>query len=175
MYWQQKIYRINLSLEDYLAKLEKLIEKKEDNSISNHFLLEQRHHGNIVRGIIKTDAFTLWRTNGDWGGYFYPIFKGEQLAINDTPLLKLSVRPNPAAEILLCITIVPLLLLIIFGFVLVGEASWTNLLGRAFWGLILFLILQSPALIIHYTLKNQTLEALKKYLALTEVKLKRKK
>ena len=175
MYWNKKIYQIGLKDKDYSSKLKKLIKEERANTIKNHFWNRDKDEDGKIVGAIKENSFVLWRINTFGNGISYPIFKGKFSKVRDTSILNLSIRFNPLVEILVILYSLFWFFFITFGLVLVGEVAWYNLSIRTFFGLLLFFILQSPSIIVFYTLRRQTLPNLEKYLNLKEVRLKRKK
>ena len=175
MYWNKELFRINIEQKEFQIKLEKLITSKEENSIYNHAFKSKKGSDGTVRGEMKNDEFIIWRTNREWNGIFYPIFKGKIREINDANILQIKTRFNPFAEIIV--------LLIAFGIgygimseiIIQSNNEIKYVFRRGLIGILLFLIFQSVPLISYYNLKHQTLKRLQEYFHLTKVKLKKRK
>lgn len=175
MYWNKELYRIDISGEEFQSKLEKLIDIQEENRIQNHIFKDVRRTDEIIRGELKKNEFTMWRTNRRWNGIFYPVFKGEIREINETRLIEIKTRFNPFAELIVLILTLGLVYGIISEIVIQTNNELKHLLMRGIVGILLLLIFQSVPIISYYNLKNQTLKGLQDYFGLTKVKLKKRK
>ena len=109
MYWNKELFSIASSEEALHDKLERLITSRENNSFHNHVFPSKKGSDGTVRGELSKDEFTLWRTNRTWNGIFYPIFKGRLISINEIPLLQISIRFNPLAELIVLLFTVGLI------------------------------------------------------------------
>jgi len=175
MYLSKVVYSVERGEEEFRSKMKRLITIEETNSINSHLFRPRRGSDESVRGKMREDEFIIWRTNRSWNGVLYPIFIGKILRIGDREILKLKVRFNPVAEIIVGLVTLGLIYGIVTGVVIQENNELEFLLQRGMLGLILFLILQTVPLISFYGLKNQTIKELEKYFELRRVKLKRKR
>lgn len=175
MYWNKELFKIGLSEEEFQAKLQKLIVIEEKNTILNHLFESNKGSVETVRGQSSKDRFTIWRTNRNWNGVFYPIFIGNYCQINKTNVLELRTRFNPFAEIIVLILAIGIAYGILIGIIIQANNEFKFLFRRSLIGILLFLLFQSVPLISYYNLKNQTIKGLKEYFQLSKVKLKKRK
>lgn len=175
MYWSKVIYRVEIGEEEFQSRMKRLIDIEEANLIKNHWHRNTWGSDEKVRGKTTGDKFIIWRTNRSWNGVLYPIFIGKISRIGETAILKLEVRFNRVAEIIVGLVALSLIYGIVTGIVIQENNELKFLLRRGIVGVILFLIFQTVPLISFYSLKNQTLKGLEKYFELRRIKLKRKR
>lgn len=172
MYWSRFTYRIGYEKEEIHQRIKDLIDFEEENTFWNHFSPSSKISGRGVtaRGNFKDQDFVFWRGEG-WGGSFYPIYKGRLFSHKGENYLKLSIRFNPFAELL-----VVLLTLGWVYFVFFGGNTHPPIENYLFWLIkgggtfLVLLFFQMVPLLGFIPDRKQTLKDLKKYLKLKRVR-----
>lgn len=170
MYWHKNVYEVNCSDEEYHTKLNALIEMREKNTFKNHLFTSNSKNNETVRGESKGNTFTIWRRNARMNAFLYPIFKGEKIERDGKQVLLIRTRFNRPAYLVV--------------FILAANFTWFTFgktlfspdrlahytIQLAIVDLIIILLFQTVPVVSYYNLKKQTLNHLKTYFNLTELK-----
>jgi hypothetical protein len=175
MYWNKELFKINITEDKFQTKLEKLIIVREKNNFKNHMFKSEKGSDETVRGELNNDRFTIWRTNRNWSGIFYPIFKGRLYKINNTRVIEIKTRFNPFAELIVLILLIGMTYGVLTDIIIQENNELKFIFRRSLIGILILLIFQAVPLISYYNLKNQTIKSLEEYFELNKVKLKKRK
>lgn len=165
MFLHKNEYTSSFPIAEFRSKAKELIEIEAEDTYSTHWYYRSAMNDQAVTGKMEENKFFLWRTNGTYSGIFYPVFYGYLLERGDITQIIIGSKFNKTAEIILLVMMIPLAIMLL-AFLFKSGATFTGVLIKLVMSTVLFAIFTFLPFYSYFSIKQQTLNSLEKYLYL---------
>jgi hypothetical protein len=159
---------MDLSKEEILKKIDRLITIKADNTIANHFRYTGKSlfswDNEDIIGQTKVDSFVLWQHNYWWGSIFYPIIYGSFSTINNKVILKLKTRLNIIGKIVNGLIILLMAYATLPACFIITRTSFKIDFSELVYSIIMIIGIQTVPFAAYWATTRNSIKFIKEYL-----------
>jgi hypothetical protein len=159
---------MELSKEEILKKIDRLITIKADNTNANHFRYTAKSFfswdNEDIIGQTEFNSFVLWQHNYWWGSIFYPIIYGSFSTRDNKVILKLKTKLNFIGKIVNGLIILLMVYATISASLIITYNSFKIDYYELVYGIIGTIGMQTVPFVAYWATTKNSIKFIKEYL-----------